>query len=182
MRGMLARLLFPHRRPDALERRRFKPAWVVVAALFCAVLFGSTIAEAVSPAGVPDGNTFKGCRKITTGALRIIDPSQRQKCTSAEKPLSWTTWKWRGAWLSTAAYFPGDLVYDVTCYWSQSGVQLHSFSSPLELVLSTGDPTVVPATLENGAWQPIPLVPTPGALPSGWSDGFLMEVVTGSIR
>jgi len=65
------------------------------------------------------------------------------------------------------------LVYDVTCYWSLTGVQLHSFSSPLELVLAnaTGDPTAVPATFENGAWRPIPVVPTPGILPPGWSDG-----------
>jgi hypothetical protein len=73
-----------------------------------------------------------------------------------------------------AGFATGDLVYDVTCYWSQTGVQLHSFSSPLELVLLTGDPTVVPATFENGAWQPIPLVPTAGVLPSGWSDGFFV--------
>ena len=65
------------------------------------------------------------------------------------------------------------LVYDVTCYWSLTGVQLHSFSRPLEIVLAnpTGDPTAVPATFENGAWRPIPVVPTPGTLPLGWSDG-----------
>ena len=66
------------------------------------------------------------------------------------------------------------LVYDVTCYWSLTGVQVHSFSPPLEIVLAnpTGDPTFVPATFENGAWRPIPLVPTPGSLPLGWSDGY----------
>jgi hypothetical protein len=65
------------------------------------------------------------------------------------------------------------LVYDITCYWSLTGVQLHSFSSPLEIVLATpaGDP-VVPATFENGSWRPIPVVPTAGSLPFGWSDGY----------
>jgi len=65
------------------------------------------------------------------------------------------------------------LVYDVSCYWSLTGVQLHSFSSPLEIVLAntTGDATAVPATFVNGAWRPIPVVPTPGTLPAGWSDG-----------
>ncbi len=65
------------------------------------------------------------------------------------------------------------LVYDITCYWSLTGVELHSFSSPLEIVLATppGDP-VVPVTLEYGTWRPIPLVPTPGILPFGWSDGY----------
>ena len=68
----------------------------------------------------------------------------------------------------------GSLVYDVTAYWSLTGVPLHSFSSPLEIVLSnpTNDPTFVPSTFENGAWQPVPLVPTAGSLPPGWSDGY----------
>ena len=67
----------------------------------------------------------------------------------------------------------GSLVYDVTCYWSLAGTEVHAFASPLEIVLAnpTGDATVVPATYENGAWRPIPVVPTPGILPPGWSDG-----------
>jgi hypothetical protein len=67
----------------------------------------------------------------------------------------------------------GALVYDVTCYWSLTGTRLHSFSAPLEIVLAntTGDPTSVPATFEGGVWRPIPVVPTPGTLPPGWSDG-----------
>ena len=66
------------------------------------------------------------------------------------------------------------LVYDVTCYWSLTGVQVHSFSPPLEIVLANppGDATLVPATFENGAWRPIPVVPTPGSLPLGWNDGY----------
>ena len=68
----------------------------------------------------------------------------------------------------------GTLVYDVTAYWSLTGVPMHSFASPLEIVISnpTGDPTFVPATNENGVWRPIPLVPTAGSLPPGWSDGY----------
>ena len=70
----------------------------------------------------------------------------------------------------SGGFATGALVYDVSCYWSLTGVQLHSFSSPLEIVLSS--PTAVPATFENGAWRPIPVVPTPGTLPPGWSDGY----------
>ena len=67
----------------------------------------------------------------------------------------------------------GALVYDVTSYWSLTGIQLHSFSSPLELVLSNPPGrAVVPATLENGAWRAVPLVPTAGSLPPSWSDGY----------
>jgi len=67
----------------------------------------------------------------------------------------------------------GSLVYDVSAYWSLSGAQLHAFATPIEIVLSnpTADPSLVPATFENGAWRPLPLV-SPGVLPDGWSDGW----------
>ena len=64
-------------------------------------------------------------------------------------------------------------VYDVTSYWSLTGIALHSFSAPLEIALSnpTGEP-LVPATFENGAWRAIPAVPVVGSLPPSWSDGY----------
>ncbi len=65
------------------------------------------------------------------------------------------------------------LVYDISYYWSLSGVQVHSVASPLEIVLAEpGGANLVPATFQNGAWRPIPLVPTPGVLLPGWSDGY----------
>ena len=71
----------------------------------------------------------------------------------------------------------GSLVYGVTAYWSLTGVQVHAFASPVEIELTspTGDPSLVPATLESGVWRPIPIVPTPGSLPSGWSDGYFLD-------
>ena len=67
-------------------------------------------------------------------------------------------------------------VYDVNCYWSLTGTRVHSFSQPLELVLTntTGDADAVPATLENGVWRPIHAVPTPGSLPYGQADGYFV--------
>jgi hypothetical protein len=65
------------------------------------------------------------------------------------------------------------LVYDVSYYWSLTGVQLHSVASPLEIVLANPSGGArVPTTFQNGVWRPIPLVPTPGVLPPGWSDGY----------
>ena len=65
------------------------------------------------------------------------------------------------------------LVYDVSYYWSLTGVELHSVASPLEIVLANpGGANLVPTTFQNGVWRPIPLVPTPGVLPPGWSDGY----------
>ena len=67
----------------------------------------------------------------------------------------------------------GTLVYDVTCYWSLTGTR------GARVLLAARDRhlepderrDLVPATFENGAWRPIPVVPTPGILPAGWSDG-----------
>ena len=70
----------------------------------------------------------------------------------------------------------GALVYDVTSYWSLTGTQVHSFSPPLELVLTntTGDSNAVPATFENGSWRPIAVVPASAILPSGRADGYFV--------
>jgi hypothetical protein len=65
------------------------------------------------------------------------------------------------------------LVYDVSYYWSLTGVELHSVASPLEIVLANpSGANLVPTTFQNGVWRPIPLVETPGVLPPGWSDGY----------
>src|SRR4051812_7573951 len=101
---MLTRVLFRNSPPRARDRRRFKPAWIGLAALFAAVVFGSTIAAAVGPSGIPNGNTYTGCRKTTTGAFRLIDKTKKQVCKAGESQVSWTTWKWRGTWSATTSY------------------------------------------------------------------------------
>jgi hypothetical protein len=109
---MLTRALFRTRKPREDSRRRLRPAWLALVGVFCAVLFGATIAQAVSPSGIPDGNTIRACRKISGGALRVIDTTKHQTCHAGESQLSWTTWKWRGTWSSSLAYKPGDLLTD----------------------------------------------------------------------
>ena len=51
----------------------------------------------------------------------------------------------------TGGFATGALVYDVTGYWSLAGTPVHSFSPPLELLLTNtaGDSNAVPATLEK---------------------------------
>ena len=46
--------------------------------------------------------------------------------------------------------------------WPARGALLLLAARDRHLANPTGDPTVVPATYENGAWRPIPVVPTPG--------------------
>ena len=66
-------------------------------------------------------------------------------------------------------------MYDVTCYWSLTGVQLHSFSSPLEIVIS--NPTERPEPRAGDVRERrLAADPAscrlPGTLPAGWSDGY----------
>ena len=93
--------------PPATPRTRGRSTkWSVAAGLFAFVVLGAGIAVAV----VPNGNTFNACRNKTTFAIRVIDPTAGQKCTTSEAAIHWTTWKWRGAWKATTAYVVGDAV------------------------------------------------------------------------
>lgn len=96
------------RGPSGAGTRKARSRWSfrVAAAVFGFVLFGAGIAIA----DLPDGNAINGCRSSTSGALRVIDKSAGQTCNTGETALSWTTWRWRGAWLSTTAYNVGDVV------------------------------------------------------------------------
>lgn len=63
---------------------------------------------------IPDPGThvIHACYDKTTGALRVIDPSKSQTCTSSENALNWNGQglNWRGGWNATAAYAVGDVV------------------------------------------------------------------------
>jgi hypothetical protein len=72
----------------------------------------------------------------------------------------------------TNGFGPGPEALDVTAYWALSGTQVHEFSQPIEILIHSTEPGLVPATYENGAWRVIHRVPTPGVLPAGWTDGF----------
>jgi YVTN family beta-propeller protein len=88
--------------------RRVRWSWCIAAAIVGCVVLGAGIAVA----DIPDGNTINACRNNTTFALRVIDKDASQSCTSGETALSWTSWRWRGAWTATAspAYAVGDAV------------------------------------------------------------------------
>jgi hypothetical protein len=72
----------------------------------------------------------------------------------------------------TNGFGPGPEALDVTAYWALSGAQVHEFAQPVAIVIHSTDTGLVPATFENGAWRVIHRVPTPGVLPTGWTDGF----------
>jgi hypothetical protein len=62
-------------------------------------------------------------------------------------------------------------IYVVTAHWALADSTVHTFNKALDLTLP-GAGTVVPATLESGAWRAIERIPSGTNLPSGWSDGF----------
>jgi hypothetical protein len=72
----------------------------------------------------------------------------------------------------TNGFGPGPEALDVTAWWALAGTQVHQFSRPIEIVIHSTERDLVPATFEGGAWRVIHRVPTPGALPAGWDDGF----------
>lgn len=59
-------------------------------------------------AAIPDAGTgvIHGCYSKTTGALRLIDPSKRQRCASSERAVTWDQagLTWQGSWNATVAY------------------------------------------------------------------------------
>jgi hypothetical protein len=86
--------------------QKFRWSWRVGALLLVFVVFGAGAAAA----DIPDGNVINACRNIKTGALRVIDRSAGEKCAFGEAVISWSNWKWRGGWSSTATYRTGDVV------------------------------------------------------------------------
>jgi hypothetical protein len=112
--------------------------------------------------------------------------------TNGEATVSVPAGAWSGApagdWLvirvdpRLAATVPGGFqtagdIYDVTGYWAltQPRTDVHSFDKALDLTIKNGAGTVLPATLENGAWRLIAPVPSGQTLPSGWQDGFYKD-------
>jgi hypothetical protein len=76
----------------------------------------------------------------------------------------------------TNGFGPGSEVVDVSARWALTGVQLHQFSQPLDILIrSSQSGGLVPATYDGTAWRVIHRVPTAGSLPSGWDDGFYTD-------
>ena len=73
-------------------------------------------------------------------------------------------------------------IYDVSAYWALAGGAVTSFDEPIDLTLTNGAGTVVPAFLNGSAWQPIPRVDgtsLPGSAQRGfYKDGDTVHVLT----
>jgi hypothetical protein len=65
-------------------------------------------------------------------------------------------------------------VVEIIARWADGSGQLHQFNTPLDIAFTNGA-GVVPATAENGAWRLIKQVPSAGALPVGWTDGYYRD-------
>lgn len=87
--------------------RKFRWSWRAGVLLLGFVALGGSVAVA----SVPNGNVINTCRNLSTGALRVIDPSVGGRCTSGEAALSWSHWTWRSTYLPTVKYNVADVVY-----------------------------------------------------------------------
>ncbi|MFM7224029.1 MAG: hypothetical protein ACKO1Y_01125, partial [Actinomycetota bacterium] len=79
--------------------------WVAISVVVAAGMVG------IAVAAIPDGNTIWMCRTNTTGAVKIIDTAVTPNCATGETKLAVTSWKFRGAYLSSTAYNVGDVVF-----------------------------------------------------------------------
>jgi DNA-binding beta-propeller fold protein YncE len=128
------------------QRRRLPWPLYVGAAILACVLFGAGIAIA----DVPDGNTINGCRNTSTFAIRVIDKSAGQSCTASETALSWTNWKWRGAYSASTQYNVGDVVF----FRSSSYLVIVKPATPKVPPTNTTDWSLIDqGTNWKGAWS-----------------------------
>jgi hypothetical protein len=65
-------------------------------------------------------------------------------------------------------------IYDISAYWALAGGAVTSFDGAVDLTLTNGAGTVVPAFLNGSAWQPIPRVDGT-SLPGGAQRGFYKD-------
>jgi hypothetical protein len=80
----------------------------------------------------------------------------------------------RPAGALSADFAPQGDIYDVSAYWALAGGPVTSFDEPLDLTLTNGAGTVVPAFLNGSAWQPIARL-SGTTLPSGTQRGFYKD-------
>ncbi|HXY84198.1 MAG TPA: Ig-like domain-containing protein [Gaiellaceae bacterium] len=81
-----------------------------------------------------------------------------------------TTTPWNG-------FVPGTEVLDVTAHWALSGIAVHEFNRPLDILIHASGNQLIPATREDstGDWTVMRPVPNPPTLPDGWSDGYYTD-------
>ncbi|HEX3256840.1 MAG TPA: Ig-like domain-containing protein, partial [Gaiellaceae bacterium] len=65
-------------------------------------------------------------------------------------------------------------IYEVSAYWALSGGAVPSFDEPLDLTLTNGTGTVVPAALSGSSWLPVALL-SGATLPAGMQQGFYKD-------
>jgi hypothetical protein len=88
----------------------------------------------------------------------------------------------RPAGALSAGFAPQGDIYDVSAYWALAGGAVTSFDEPIDLTLTNGAGTVVPAFLNGSAWQSIPRVDgtsLSGSAQRGfYKDGDTVHVLT----
>ena len=82
---------------------------LIAACVGCVAALAGDVALASIPA--PNG-VISACYAKTGGALRVIDPSKGQSCSTSEKRLSWNAHglNWLGPWSAATTYAIGDAV------------------------------------------------------------------------
>lgn len=93
--------------------------------LLAAGIGSAVLAPGLAYAAIPDPGTnlIHSCINKTSGAVRIIDPSTGQACSTTERSLNWNQSgiHFRGAWNATTTY----AVNDAVTFGGSSFISLH---------------------------------------------------------
>jgi hypothetical protein len=81
----------------------------------------------------------------------------------------------RAAGMGSNGFVPATEIVDVTAFWSVSGVAVHHFDKPIEILLHSTAKQIVPATDDGFGWRVLRKIPSPPALPDSWTDGFYAD-------
>jgi hypothetical protein len=77
--------------------------------------------------------------------------------------------------VASNGFVPATEIVDVTAWWALSGVAVHHFDKPIEIVLNSSARQIVPATDEGFGWRVLRRVPSAPTLPATWDDGFYLD-------
>jgi hypothetical protein len=90
----------------------------------------------------------------------------------------------RPAGAVSSGFQPNGDIYDVSAYWALAGGAVTTFDEPLDLTLTNGAGTVVPALLNGSAWLPLARLSgtsLPGTMQAGfYKDGDTVHLLTRS--
>jgi hypothetical protein len=84
----------------------------------------------------------------------------------------------RASGVGSNGFVPATETVDVTAFWALSGVAVHHFDKPIEIVLPSSAKQNVAATDDGFGWRILRKVPNAPTLPTAWDDGAYVDATS----